>query len=354
MPADPGLRLPMFRDRANTMATIALGVLLAYFAYSFVQWAIVNAVWRLPADASSLACRAVKGKGACWAVVVERARFMLFGGYPRGEQWRPQIVCLLFVSLYAASLVRRLWTRWLLVVWVAVPAVAVVLLRGGWPGLADVPSEFWGGLPLTFLLSTAGFTLALPCAVLLALGRRSTLPAIRALCVAYIEVVRGVPVITLLFMAAVMFPLFAPQGFSVDKLARAQVAFVMVTAAYVAEVIRSGLQAVPRGQYEAAASIGLSFWPAMILVVLPQALRVSIPPLVNTFIALFKDTSLVIVIGLFDLLGAAKAVIVDPKWFGFGVEVYVFAGGVYFVFCYVVSRFSLRLERELQRAAGAA
>jgi general L-amino acid transport system permease protein len=163
-----------------------------------------------------------------------------------------------------------------------------------------------------------------------------------------------VPVITFLFMAAVMFPLFAPQGFSVDKLVRAQIAFIMVTSAYVAEVIRGGLQAIPRGQHEAAASLGLSFWPAMILVVLPQALRASIPPLVNTFIALFKDTSLVIVIGLFDLLGAAKAVMVDPKWVGFGVEVYLFAAAVYFVFCYVVSRFSLRLERELQRAAGAA
>jgi general L-amino acid transport system permease protein len=352
--AGPTLRAPMFRDRANTIATIALGTLLAYFAYSFVQWAIVQAVWSLPADAGSLPCRAVSGKGACWAVVVERVRFMLFGSYPPGEQWRPRVVCLLFVSLFAASLVRIFWTRWLLALWMAVPAIAVILLHGGWLGLTEVPSEFWGGLPLTFLLSTAGFTGALPCAVLLALGRRSGLPAIRGLSVAYIEVVRGVPLITFLFMAAVMFPLFTPQGLSVDKLVRAQIAFVMVTAAYVAEVIRGGLQAVPRGQYEAAASIGLSFWPAMILVVLPQALRVSIPPLVNTFIALFKDTSLVIVIGLFDLLGAAKAVIVDPKWVGFGVEVYLFAAAVYFVFCYAVSRFSLRLERELQRTAGAA
>ena len=350
----PASRLPMFCDRTNTMATIALGLLFAYVAYSFGQWAVVHAVWSLPDGASSLPCRAVRGEGACWAVVVERARFMVFGGYPLGEQWRPMVVCLLFVSLYAASLVRALWTRWLLALWIAVSVVAVVILRGGWLGLTDVPSEFWGGLPLTFLLSTAGFTLALPFAVLLALGRRSMLPAIRALSIAYIEVVRGVPVITFLFMAAVMFPLFAPHGFRVDKLARAQIAFIMITAAYVAEVVRSGLQAVPRGQYEAAASMGLPFWPAMILVVLPQAFRVSIPPLVNTFIALFKDTSLVIVIGLFDLLGAAKAVIVDAKWVGFGVEVYLFAAAVYFGFCYMVSRFSLRLERELQRAGGAA
>ena len=351
MPA-PGAvsRLPMFRDRTNTIATIVLGVLLAYFGYAFVQWAFVHAVWSLPADGRSLECRAVRGEGACWAVIGERARFMVFGSYPSGEQWRPQAVCLLFVALYAASLVRIFWRRWLLAVWVAVSAIAVVLLRGGWLGLAGVPTEFWGGLPLTFLLSTVGFTVALPLAVLLALGRRSSLPAIRTLCVAYIELVRGVPVITFLFMAAVMFPLFAPPGFTLDKLLRAQIAFVMVTAAYVAEVVRGGLQAVPRGQYEAAASIGLSFWPAMTLVVLPQALRVSIPPLVNTFIALFKDTSLVIVIGLFDLLGTAKAVIVDPNWVGFGVEVYLFAAAIYFAFCYIVSKVSLRLEQGLQSA----
>ena len=350
----PVSRAPMFRDRTNTIATIVLGALFVYVAYSFVQWAVVHAVWRLPDGASSLLCRDAKGEGACWAVVVERARFMVVGSYPIDEQWRPYAVCLLFVALYAASLVRTLWTRWLLALWIAVPVVAVVLLRGGWLGLTDVATEFWGGLPLTFLLSTAGFTVALPFAVLLALGRRSTLPAIRALSVAYIEVVRGVPLITFLFMAAVMFPLFAPQGVNVDKLLRAQIAFIIFTAAYLAEVIRGGLQAVPRGQYEAAASLGLSFWPAMMLVVLPQAFRVSIPPLVNTFIALFKDTSLVIVIGLFDLLGAAKAVIVDPKWVGFGAEVYLFAAAVYFVFCFVVSRVSLRLERQLQRAAGTA
>jgi general L-amino acid transport system permease protein len=353
-PAAGPASVPPFRDRASTVATIVLGLLAAYFAYVLLQWAVVHAVWRLPADASSAVCRAVKGEGACWAVVVERAQFMLFGSYPLDEQWRPKAVCLLFVSLYAASLVRALWTRWLLVLWIVVSAVGVVLLHGGRLGLTEVPSEFWGGLPLTLLLSTFGFMVALPAAVLLALGRRSALPAIRTVSVAYIEVVRGVPLITFLFMAAVMFPLFAPQGFTVDKLVRAQIAFVMFTTAYVAEVIRSGLQAVPRAQYEAAASLGLSFWPTTMQVVLPQALRVSIPPLANTFIALFKDTSLVVVVGLFDLLGAAKAVVVEAKWVGFGVEVYLFAAAVYFVFCYAVSRFSLRLERELQRGAGMA
>ena len=200
---------------------------------------------------------------------------------------------------------------------------------------------------MTFLLSTVGFAIAFPFAVVLALGRRSELPAIKSLCIAYIELVRGVPLVTFLFMAAVMFPLFVPQGLTMDKLLRAQVALVMFIAAYVAEVIRGGLQAVPTGQYEAAASIGLPYWPSTILIVLPQALRVSIPALVNTFIAFFKDTSLVIVIGLFDLLGAAKAVIVDAKWVGFGVEVYLFVAMVYFAFCYGVSQYSRQLERVL-------
>ena len=214
-------------------------------------------------------------------------------------------------------------------------------------GLDEVPSEFWGGLPLTFLLSTVGFAAAFPLAVVLALGRRSQMPAIRVLSIAYIEIVRGVPLVTFLFMASVMFPLFVSPGVTVDKVLRAQIAFVIVIAAYVAEVVRAGLAAVPKGQYEAAASLGLRFWPATTLVVLPQALRVSIPALVNTFIGFFKDTSLVTVIGLFDLLGAAKAVLTDAKWVGFGVEIYLFAAAVYFVFCWAISRYSQYLERAL-------
>jgi general L-amino acid transport system permease protein len=255
------------------------------------------------------------------------------------------------VALYAASAVRVWWTRWLLAAWIAVPAVAVAIMRGGIAGLAEVPSDSWGGLPLTFLLSTVGFAVAFPFGVLLALGRRSTLPAIRALSVAYIELIRGVPLVTVLFMAAVMFPLFVPQGFAIDKLLRAQIAFVMVIAAYLAEVVRAGLQAIPKGQRDAAASLGMGFWPATILVVLPQALRVTIPALVNTFIGFFKDTSLVAVIGLFDLLGAGKAAIVDPHWVGFGVEVYLFVAAVYFTFCYAVSRYSRHLEHILMARA---
>jgi general L-amino acid transport system permease protein len=340
-------RAPMWQDRTNAIATLVLGGGLAYLAFRLVSWALVNAIWTLPPDAGSTLCRAARSEGACWAVIHERFRFIMLGGYPYDAQWRPAAACTLFVSLYAMSARRAWWTPWLLVPWIVLPISAIVLLRGGAFGLADVPSEFWGGLPLTFLLSTVGFAAAFPVAVALALGRRSQMPVIRALSIAYIEIVRGVPLVTFLFMASVMFPLFVSPGVTVDKVLRAQLAFVIVIAAYVAEVVRAGLAAVPKGQYEAAASLGLRFWPATTLVVLPQALRVSIPALVNTFIGFFKDTSLVTVIGLFDLLGAAKVVLTDPKWVGFGVEVYLFAAAVYFVLCWAISRYSQYLERAL-------
>ena len=343
-------RAPMFRDRTNAIAAASVGAVLVWIGWQFVGWAVTNAVWTLPDGAGSTACRAVSGRGACWAVIHERFRFMLFGEYPFGDQWRPSLACGLFMSLYAASAVRA-WWPWLLGFWVTVPCAAIVVLGGGVAGLASVPTELWGGLPLTFVLSTVGFAAAFPFAIVLALGRRSQMPVIRVLSTAYIEIVRGLPVVTFLFMAAVMFPLFVPEGLTFDKLLRAQVAFTMAIAAYVAEVVRAGLNAVPSGQYEAAASLGLGFWRATSLVVLPQALRLAIPALVNAFITFFKDTSLVAIIGLFDLLGAAKAVIVDARWAGFGVEVYLFASAVYFAFCYAVSRYSQRLERALMAQA---
>jgi general L-amino acid transport system permease protein len=338
-------RAPMFQGRINTTATLVLGTAAAYCAVRFVAWAVFDATWSLPPGGGSGLCRS--NQGACWAVIGERFRFILFGAYPFDQQWRPAVACTLFIILYVASTSRAWWRPRLLGLWMALPISAVGLLRGGVPGLIEVPSEFWGGLPLTLVLSTVGFAAALPLAVLLAFGRRSEMPAIRALCIAFIELFRGVPIVTFLFMAAVMFPLFVPRTFTLDKLLRAQIALVLIMAAYLAEVIRGGLQAIPKGQYEAAASLGLRYWPAMMLIVLPQALRMTIPAIVNTFIGFFKDTSLVAVIGLFDLLGAARSVIVDPKWAGFGLEVYLFVAALYFVFCYAVSRYSQRLEHRL-------
>jgi general L-amino acid transport system permease protein len=217
---------------------------------------------------------------------------------------------------------------------------------GGVLGLPYVENERWGGLILTLLLTTIGLALAFPLSIFLALGRRSQLPVIRALSVAYVELIRGVPLISLLFMASVMLPLFLPGGMTIDKLARAQIALILFAAAYLAEVVRGGLQAIPKAQYEMADALGLSYWQKTRYVVLPQALRIAVPPLVNTFIGFFKDTSLVLIIGLFDLLTTIKVALTEPAWSGFGVEAYLFAALVYFIFCFAMSRYSRRFERQ--------
>ena len=233
--------------------------------------------------------------------------------------------------------------------WLAGLALIAVLMWGGFLGLPYVENERWGGLILTLLLASFGIAAAFPLSIVLALARRSQLPAIRGLAVGYIELVRGVPLISLLFMASVMLPLFLPAGVTTDKLLRAQLALIMFAAAYLAEVVRGGLQAIPREQYEAADALGLSYFQKTTSVILPQALRIAVPPLVSTFIGFFKDTSLVLIIGLFDLLSTIKVALTDPVWTGFGVEAYVFASLVYFAFCFAMSQYSRRLER---RASG--
>jgi general L-amino acid transport system permease protein len=256
----------------------------------------------------------------------------------------------IFVAMILASCDRRLWGRRLAALWLVGLVAVGALMRGGILGLSYVETSLWNGLPLTLILSVVGMVFAFPLAILLALGRRSRLPAVRAICVGYIELVRGVPAITLLFMASVMLPLFLPTGMTIDKLLRAQVAIILFAAAYLAEIIRGGLQAIPRGQYEAADSLGLGYWRRTRLIVLPQALAMVIPPLVNTFIGSFKNTSLVTIIGLFDLLGAANAALTDANWQGFYIEAYVFTAAIYFTFCFFMSRYSQMLEREFNKS----
>lgn len=341
------LRANLFSSWPNTLLTLATLLLLWRLAPPFVDWAFLDAVWSAP---DSKACRAAKGEGACWAFIAEKHRFILFGTYPYEEHWRPAAAILVTLTLYALSGWRRFWRPRLALIWLAGLVLIGVLMWGGVFGLRYVENERWGGLMLTLLLATVGLALAFPLAILLALGRRSDLPAVRGFCVGYIELIRGVPLISLLFMASVMLPLFLPSGVTVDKLLRAQIAMTLFAAAYLAEVVRGGLQAIPHGQYEAADTLGLPYWRKTALVVLPQALRISIPPLVNTFIGFFKDTSLVVIIGLFDLLTSIKVSLQEPAWTGFGVEAYLFASLVYFAFCYTMSRYSQGLERDL--AAG--
>jgi general L-amino acid transport system permease protein len=338
------LRANLFSSWPSALATVAIALLAWKLVPPFVDWALLDAVWQVR---DSRECR--QAAGACWAFVAEKHRFILFGTYPYEQHWRPAMATLLLVALWGASALRRLWRWWLALVWLAGLAAIGALMWGGFAGLPYVENERWGGLILTLLLATFGVAFAFPLAILLALGRRSRLPAVRWVCIAYIELIRGVPLISLLFMASVMLPLFFPEGVSVDKLLRAQIALVMFAAAYLAEVVRGGLQAIPYHQYESAEALGLGYWNRMLFVILPQALRIAIPPLVNTFIGLFKDTSLVVIIGLFDLLTSLKVSLQEPAWTGFGVEAYLFASAVYFAFCWAMSRYSQRLERDLAR-----
>jgi general L-amino acid transport system permease protein len=223
----------------------------------------------------------------------------------------------------------------------------VLLMGGGWFGLTPVGSDQWGGLPLTIMLAALGIVLAFPLSVLVALGRRSTLPAIRTVCIVYVELIRGVPLISVLFMASFMFPLFMPAGWTIDVLVRVQVGIILFSAAYLAEVVRGGLQALPRGQVEAAASLGLSYWQTVRKVVLPQSLRLVVPAIMNTFIGTFKDTSLVTIVSLYDLTGALQLALGDSDWRKFFLEGQLFVAAIYFVFCFAMSRYSQWIERHL-------
>ena len=334
-------RRNLFSSWPNGLATLAILACAWMAVPPFLQWAVVNAVWTGDAQA----CRAAKGVGACWAFIVEKHRFILFGTYPFEQQWRPALGILVLFTLYAASALRACWRPALAAAWAAGLGAVSLLMWGGVAGLPYVENERWGGLMLTLLLATLGIALSFPLAILLALGRRSRLPVLKGFCVVYIELVRGVPLISLLFMASVMLPLFLPDGVTIDKLLRAQLAIILFAAAYLAEVVRGGLQAIPQGQYDAADALGLGYWRKTGTVILPQALRIAIPPLVNTFIGLFKDTSLVVIIGLFDLLTSIKVTLQEPAWNGFGVEAYLFASVVYFVFCAAMSAYSRGLER---------
>ncbi len=347
-------RANLFNSWLSSAVTILLAYLVVRWVIGFVDWGLIHAVWSVPATAAGgldpTPCREAQGVGACWAMVGDKYRFTLFGYYPYDEQWRPAIVVLLFLGLFAVSAMRRFWRKELVLIWAATLTVIGVLMWGGLLGLTYVPQERWGGLPITLILSTFGLALGFPLAIVVALGRRSTqMPAVRMLCVVYVELIRGVPLITVLFMASVMFPLFMPAGINPDKLLRAQVAFILFAAAYLAEVIRGGLQALPKGQYEAADALGLSYWKKTGLIVLPQALRLVIPPLVNTFIGFFKDTSLVLIIGIFDLLLSGKTAITDPIWQAYSTEMYIVLAAIYFCFCFVMARYSRGLEQEFSR-----
>jgi len=397
------MRRNLFSSWGNGITTIVLIGAIGWILSGFIEWAVFTANFTAATGAE---CR---GQGACWALIREKYRYIFFGSFPYEQHWRPLFAVIAMLAMLILSADRRMWNWRLLVIW-AVGSFATFLLMFGqihiplglilfvalavggigmtlrkavadagelnayrafaaigalglilrifgvlpaWSfaiaPLSYVETSLWGGIPVTLILATYGLAFAFPYGILLALGRRSNLPLIKGLCVGFIELIRGVPLISLLIMASVMLPLFLPSGTTIDKFLRAQVAVILFAGAYIAEVIRGGLQSLPKGQFEAADAMGLSYPQKTLLIILPQAIRVVIPPLINTFIGFFKDTSLVLIIGIFDFLNTANQALVDPNWAGFPGEVYLFAAFVYFIFCFSMSRYSKYLEVELNK-----
>ncbi len=339
------LKNNLFSSVGNSFLTLLALALLFYTLPPLIDWAIIRASW---GGNDPALCKA-EGTGACWTFINARLEQFIYGFYPQAEKWRINTVFGLFFALLAYLIIPHLPKKGLaaILMLVVLPIVAFVLIGGGYLGLVVVPTSLWGGLMLTLVISFVGIVASLPLGIVLALGRRSNMPIIKSACIVFIELWRGVPLITVLFMSSVMFPLFLPEGWNFDKLLRALIGIALFSSAYMAEVVRGGLQAIPKGQVEAAQSLGLSFWKTTALIVLPQALKIVIPGIVNTFIGLFKDTTLVLIIGLFDFLGIIQAASQDAKWLGYHTEGYVFAALVYFIFCFSMSRYSMYLENKL-------
>ena len=337
------LRQNLFSSPLNAVLTILSFYLLYTVLPPLIDWVFLTSVWT---GDSNQDCKGIEG--ACWAIIPNRFGQFIYGFYPEAERWRVNLTFVLFFLNLLPILSDRIPGRAFAAVFIVAifPIIGYVLLYGAF-GLPIVPTNQWGGLMLTLVLASVAILFSLPLGILLALGRRSEMPVIRTICIAFIELWRAVPLITVLFMASFMLPLFAPEGVSFNELMRALIGFTMFSSAYMAEVIRGGLQAIPKGQNEAAQALGLNYWQSMRLIILPQALKIVIPGIVNTFIGLFKDTSLVSIIGLFDLLLVAKSSVTDAKWLGLEHEAYTFVAVIYFVFCFSMSRYSLWLERKL-------
>lgn len=335
----------LFPDWRQGLLTVVVLFLLLRILPGLFEWLLLDATWQGTRD------DCVASGGACWAFVDARWGQFIYGFYPVSERWRVNLTLVLLVVTVAPLLLPSVPHRgWLLGFAVLVfPVIGYILLHGGTLGLPVVETSRWGGFMLTLVVAISGMVGSLPLGVLLALGRRSEMPAIRLFCTLFIELFRAVPLITVLFMASVMLPLFLPSGFSLDKLLRALLGVALFNGALMAEVVRGGLQAIPRGQYEAATAEGMGYWRMMLLIILPQALRLVIPGIVNTYVAIIKDTTLVLIIGLFDLLGIVQAGIADSNWLSATVTKtgYVFAGMGFWVLCFGLSRYSAYLERRL-------
>ena len=344
------LRARLFASPATTAVTVLLAALLGWAGWHIVEWGVLRAVARPDYPA----CKALEHGGACWGFVAEKWRLILFGRYPFEEQWRPALATAAVVAMLLATASPATWTRrgarLLTAGWAIAFALFFALMFGGVFGLEPVGTERWGGLPLTVILTLIGMVASTPIGIALALARRSSLALLRSLAVAYIELVRGVPLITVLFVAAFVFPLVLPAGWRLDPFWRIVAALVLFQAAYMAETVRGGLQSVPRTQTEAATSLGLTWWQVQRTVILPQALVAVIPAFVNNLLSTFMDTSLVAVVSMYDLTGSLRLALGDPRWRDFFIEGYLFVATIYFVGSFLMSRYSLWLERRLRAA----
>ncbi len=353
------VRKNLFASKGDTALTIIGLLIVVYILPPFIRWAFIDAQWA-GTDRTFCATVAQGGiqpdgwSGACWAFVRAKFDLFMFNLYPVDERWRVILCGIMFVALLAPLLIPKVpYKGWNAILFFFVfPIVAFVLLTGGWFGLRHVETPLWGGLMVTLILSFVGIAVSLPFGIVLALGRRSKMPVVKLICVIFIEAIRGVPLVTVLFMASVMLPLFLPAGMSFDKLLRALIGVALFASAYMAEVVRGGLQAIPKGQYEGADSLGLGYWQKTNLIILPQALKLVIPGIVNTFIGMFKDTSLVYIIGMFDLLGVVRLNFSDAVWASAQTPMtgLVFAGFVFWIFCFGMSRYSIYMERRLDTA----
>lgn len=340
------MRRNLFATPFDIILTLLVLLVLIAVVPPLFRWAILNADWtainrdQCPAD------------GACWGIIPNRFHQYMFGLYPVEEYWRIFLGGFLLLAGCVPLMLPQMPRKALYGICFAIiyPIIASMLFEGGWLVQPVVETPLWGGLFLTLLISIVGIVASFPIGIVLALGRRSSMPAVKALCVSFIELVRGVPLVTVLFMASVMLPLFFPPGWTIDKIMRALIGVSLFSGAYMAEVIRGGLQAIPKGQYEAADAMGLTYWQSMRLIILPQALRLVIPGIVNSFISLFKDTTLVFIMGLYDLLGIGRLITTGQDWLGHDVESYVFCAFGFWIFCFAMSRYSQGLEKRLKKA----
>ena len=341
------LRKNLFSSLPNALLTILAVYLLYLIIPPLLDWAIIHAHWEDGTNAKECTRTDIPA-GACWTMVRARFGILMYGFYPDFERWRVDLAFLLQFAAIAALLIEGVPLKKYSAIFLfgIYPFLAFWLLYGGL-GASVVETSAWGGLMLNLVLATTGIVLSLPLGIFLALGRRSKLPIIRLLSVAFIEFVRGVPLITVLFMASVVFPLFMPEGVNFNKLLRVVVGIILFSAAYIAENVRGGLQAIPKGQYEGAMALGLNYWKMNALVILPQALRITIPSIVNSFIGLFMDTTLVVIVGQIELLGMAQSSSRDPNWLGTINTALAFVSIVFFIFCFGMSRYSQYLERKL-------